>query len=275
MWGGVEGYGVGWQGGGSVETSFGACEPLSTTPTPTPAAADAAAAISPSATTTTSDNGQEVNSPYASPVSTSSSSSACESAIPCGPITPVTTAATTTTAAEDVSVGGVDDAEKKKTLQSEVEFDMSSIATATEAVEASTATTPVTESMPDQEVAAATIDTDTEMSHTSTVDDVLESEPSHEEAKSVIAESEHQVVEQSIEHDEQREEEEEQEEKKEEEPLTAAEAFAKSLKAVTATLDPAATQLMDQLRLQEYLRVSVSSISPPTRTPTAMHGSKK
>ncbi|KAF9540281.1 hypothetical protein EC957_004440 [Mortierella hygrophila] len=227
---------------------------------------------------------KEVNSPHASPISTSSSSSACESAIPCGPTTPITTAVTTTTTAEDVSVGGVGDAEKKKkkTSQPEVEFDMSSIAIATEAVEASPATTLTTESMPDQEVAtaAATIDTGIEMSLTSTADHVLEFEPAQEVSKLVTAKPEHQVVEQSIERDEQREEgeqeEKEEEEEEEEEPLTAAEAFAKSLTSVTTTMDPAATQLMDQLRLQEYLCVSVSSTSLPTGTPsTTMHGCKK
>ncbi|KAF9295426.1 hypothetical protein BGZ88_002105 [Linnemannia elongata] len=219
---------------------------------------------------------KEGNPPYASPVSTGSSTSACESAIPCDPIIPVTTAPTMTTAAEDVSLGGVDDAERKKASQPEVEFDMSSIANATEAVKASTTTTPVIESMPDQEVAAATIETDAEMSLTSTANDYLESEPAEEGAKSAAAEPKHQVVEQSIEQDEQREEEEEQEEKKEEEPLTAAEAFAKSLTAVTTTLDPAATQLVDQLRLQEHLRVSISSSSLLTGTPSAtMQGSKK
>ncbi|KAF9136728.1 hypothetical protein BGX30_010921 [Mortierella sp. GBA39] len=220
---------------------------------------------------------KELNSPYASPISTSSSSSACESAIPCGPITSVTTAATMATAAEDVNVGGIDAAEKKKASEPEVEFDMSSIAIATKAVEVSTATTLIIESMPDQEVAAAaaTIDTDTEMSLTSTADHDLEFEPAQEVAKLVTAKPEHQVVEQSIEQDEQREEG-EQEEQEEEEPLTAAEAFAKSLTAVTTTLDPAATQLMDQLRLQEYLCVSVSSTSLPTGTPsTTMHGCKK
>ncbi|KAF9322648.1 hypothetical protein BGZ91_004154 [Linnemannia elongata] len=153
---------------------------------------------------------------------------------------------------------------------------MSSIANATEVVKASTATTPVIESMPDQEVAAATIETNAEMSLTSTANGYLESEPAEEGAKSAAAEPKHQVVEQSIEQDEQREEEGEQEEKKEEEPLTAAEAFAKSLTAVTTTLDPAATQLVDQLRLQEHLRVSISSSSLLTGTPSAtMQGSKK
>ncbi|KAG9066612.1 hypothetical protein KI688_012520 [Linnemannia hyalina] len=224
---------------------------------------------------------KEVNLPHASPTPTSSSSSAYESAIPCGTIAPLTTKAIMTTAAEDVSVGGVDDAEKKKknkASQPEVEFDISSIAIAAEAVEA---TTLIIESMPDQEVAAAaaaaTIDTETEMSLMSTADHVLEFEPAQQVAKLITAKPEHQVVEQSIEQDEQREEGEREEKKEEgeEEPLTAAEAFAKSLTAVTTTMDPAATQLMDQLRLQEYLCVSVSSISLPTGTPsTTMHGCK-
>jgi hypothetical protein len=81
------------------------------------------------------------------------------------------------------------------------------------------------------------------------------------------------AVEQEQKHEEEEEKAEEEEEEEEEEgPLSAAEEFAKSLTAVvtTTTLDPAATQLMDQLRLQEYLRIPTShpTVTPPTTTTT-------
>ncbi|KAF8949194.1 hypothetical protein BGZ47_008973 [Haplosporangium gracile] len=218
----------------------------------------------------------KANSLYASPISTSSSSSpassstACESAIPCGHIiTPEMTAAT---AAEDVTVADVNDAGKKP-RQSEVEFNMSSIATATEAVEASsTITIPVIEQKPYQGTKVATVNTNTDSEMplavtTTGADDTFESESAQADIKSVEEKPEQQVAEEGIKQEAVKEKDEDEEEKKKEEPLSAAETFAKSLTAVTTTLDPAATQLMDQLRLQEYLRVSVST-SLPTGTPT-------
>ncbi|KAF9149631.1 hypothetical protein BG015_008567 [Linnemannia schmuckeri] len=216
----------------------------------------------------------EANSLFSSPISTSSSSSpasssaACESAIPCGPV--ITLETTSAAAAEDVTVRDVNDVGKKPP-QSEVGFDMSSIATATKAVEASSTTsTPVTEQKTYQDTKAATVgpNTDSEIPLITTItveEGNLKSESAQADIKSIEEKPEQQVTEEDIKQEVEEEKYEDEEEK--EEPLLAAKAFAKSLTTVTTTLDPAATQLMDQLRLQEYLRVSVST-SLPIGTPT-------
>lgn len=230
----------------------------------------------------------EANAPYASPVSTNSSSSpassssACESAIPCDPvITPITTTTITTAA---TAVGGIVSAGKKSNVHADSDMSSSIATTTTEAVKVgttSTATTPesVTKSSPnlaDREAEATDTDTDLPMPmsfitarahETHAQKDIKLLGKEAPEQQEQVSEAKIEQDDRVVEQEQEQEHEEEKEEEEEKEPLSAAEEFAKSLTAVvTTTLDPAATQLMDQLRLQEYFRFPNSL---PAGTPTA------
>ncbi|KAF9130220.1 hypothetical protein BGW39_003314 [Mortierella sp. 14UC] len=177
------------------------------------------------------------------------------------------------------ATGAVPLQQQKPTAVTEqvADFDMSSIATATEAVKASTTATFATvtdvskSTLGQKEEKDAAVgaegaegaDADVEMSLNSSMDNIVpetkrkdreeEDEPAQEEEElKAVAEEE---TESTSEYSERDTKEEEEGEEEVEGPLSAAEAFAKSLTAVTTILDPAATQLMDQLRLQDYLRV--------------------
>ncbi|KAF9903486.1 hypothetical protein EC991_003769 [Linnemannia zychae] len=243
----------------------------------------------------------EMNSPYVSPISEQSSSSSSstsspsstsvsESAIPSGPIT--TPSSTTTT------VGVI-----ASSAEEVIDFDMSSIINATEAVEAGTSTTcttstgvsPLTPTQEKEEEEKAAVgakgsDADVEMSLTSSVENIEpktkcskqdKDEPLQEEEFKVTVKEETESKPDLVERDVEEEEEEEKEEREEEEEveevdeaLSAAEAFTKSLTALTTTLDPAATQLMYQLRLQDYLQAS-TPIPSGTPSSSTVFGSKK
>ncbi|KAF9933988.1 hypothetical protein FBU30_003706 [Linnemannia zychae] len=241
---------------------------------------------------------------YASPNSTTSSSfsptaSLCESAIPCGPIaiTHITAVPNTVTeeivATPEVATATADittvattivnsDAciEPEKMTLRMPKFDVSSIVPKVTEV-----------SLSDQ-----TVVTDTELyKKASLTSEVQTPKPAHEVVKVMEEEDarEQQEVQEGnriekgmdkptvndlIENqskelsdapgDIDKQESNGQDPNKTEEPLSAAEAFAKSLITVTTTFDPAATQLMDQLQLQEYLHGSSSPSAAATTTPT-------
>ncbi|KAK3844551.1 MAG: hypothetical protein J3R72DRAFT_473188 [Linnemannia gamsii] len=245
----------------------------------------------------------EINSPYATPISArsssslsssssspSSSSACCESAIPCGPVsTPNSSSTATTTTATTTAPAIEATAEATENSAPLVaDFNKSLIATGTKTVEASIVADPKSSLVNQGKIDMdADINANVEIPLTSPVDhleaetkDKVEEEDKStekvgeekekEEHKTAGEQKGEQVEKEAVEEEEEEEELKKNETKQEEGPLSAAEAFAKSLTAVTTTLDPAATQLMDQLRLQEHLRASTlpNGTSTTTTLPT-------
>ncbi|KAF9085686.1 hypothetical protein BGX23_009447 [Mortierella sp. AD031] len=185
---------------------------------------------------------------YASPVSASSSSSPSETAIPAESSTK-NAPFDNTAIAGDAAVG----------VKPLVGSDASSIANITETVDtAATVAAAVDSATVAPTPTAATVES-------SDADTSLTKEEVGPEAD---ATQEDKI--EAVQEVEKKDETAEDEEVEEGEPLSAAAVFAKSLTAVTTTLDPAATQLMDQLRLQEHSRVSNTTLPITTRS-----GSKK
>ncbi|KAG0270892.1 hypothetical protein BGZ95_001383, partial [Linnemannia exigua] len=203
------------------------------------------------------------------------------SAIPCGPVSTPSSTTTTTTAP---AIEATAETTENPAAWVVVDFKRSSIATATKAIEASMTVVPESSSGIQEKVVGMDAGTDTSVERfvanpvdhpevktkdkEEEVDNSTEkNEEEDEELKTAAEQKDRQMENETEEKEEENEEEEKETEQEKGGPLSAAEAFAKSLTAVTTTLDPAATQLMDQLRLQEHLRASTSL---PTATSTTI-----